>query len=167
MNEFIELRKSFCEENNPYVFLQLFFDKYIENNKNIKIEQENIIEKLQKLKDWGFKKILKAEDICEMLSALGDNDYLDRYISDIIINFFKNSEKTILENFIHIIINDRKYSDTEFYYLLDICIECNIKILDEDELLFILDKYKMEYDILSILIEYISIFKIDNFKNNI
>ena len=68
MNEFIELRKSFCEENNPYVFLQLFFDKYIENNKNIKIEQENIIEKLQKLKDWGFKKILKAEDICEMLS---------------------------------------------------------------------------------------------------
>ena len=167
MNEFTKLRESLCEGDNHYIFLQSFFEKYIKNNENIKIDQVSIIDNLRKLSNWGFEKNLKDTDICEMMSALGDNEYLDRYISEIIINFSKNSGKISLDQIISSILIKREYNDLKLYNILDICIECNIDVLDKDELVLLLDKYKYNYDILSILIEYITTFEIATLKKQI
>lgn len=167
MNEFIKLRKILCEGDNHYIFLQSFFEKYIKNNENIKINQVSMIDNLRKLSNWGHETNLKYNDICDMISALGDNEYLDRYISEIIINFFKNSEKINLDEIISSILVKREYNDLKLYNILDICIECNINALDKDELIILLDRYKKDYDLLTILIEYISTFKVLSLKKQI
>ena len=163
MNEFMNLRKIACEKDNPYIFFQLFFEKYVKDN-NISINQQIIVDHLRKFRDWNFVDKLKEEDTIEMMSALGENEYLDSYISEIIINCYKNSKETYITKIITSAAKNREYNDLKLYHILDICLECNIDCLDKDELIYLIEKYKYNYDMLTILIDYISTFELADLK---
>ena len=137
MNEFLNLRKIASEKDNPYIFLQLFFEKYVKDN-NISINQQIIVNHLRKFRDWSFVDKLKEEDIIEMMSALGENEYLDRYISEIIIDYYSNTKDTCITRIITSAMNNKEYNDSKLYNILDICIECNIDCLDKAEFIYLI-----------------------------
>lgn len=158
MNEFIELRNCVYDSENPYIFPLLFLDEYIKKNQTISLSESILIKRIQTIKKIEFKGDLEEADIDEMFLLLGENQYLDRYIVDIILKFYDNSIKHNIEKNIIYTIANEKYNSQKLYHLLDICIECYMDILKDSDLLYMLDKYKMDLDLICILIDYMDSF---------
>ena len=167
MNEFIKLRNSTYDLKNPYIFPLLFLDHYMDKNKTINSNDSILIKRIQNIGKIELKKTLKNQDIDEMLLLLGENQYLDRYIVDTILKFYDDSLKIKLEKHIIHIIKNKDYKSEKLYHLLDICIEGNLDILKDSDLIYMFDKYRSDPDLISLLIDYIDSFKRDGFKDYI
>lgn len=132
MNEFIELRKKFYETKNPYIFPLGLLEEYISKDK-VKIREENnTINKIEKLKKIDRGALLKEKELYEILLFLGEEKYLDRYIVDLVLKNHDISTRENLKNLISYIIKKEEYNDEKLYHLIDISIESNIETLDED-----------------------------------
>lgn len=167
MNKFIELREAFYEEDNPYIFSLLFLDYYIKTSKTINLNEDIVLEEIRNINRMYLKESLDKDQIYNLLESLGKNKYLDRYIVDIIIKKSKVSQSEILKDIISSIILKNNYTSIELYHLLDISIECHIKTLDDNTMAFLLDRYKKNTEVLSMLIDYLYSFKIDSFKTHL
>ena len=165
MNEFIKLRNSVYNDiNNISTFPLVFFDKCININKNMELEESTLIRKIQIIDKIKFRKNLEEQDIYDLCSFLGENQYLDRFVVDAILKLFNNSTKIVLGDNIKNIITKKKYNSQKLYHIIDLCIECNMDILDHKDLSYMILKYRLDLDVLSILIDYLYSFKKSGFK---
>lgn len=159
MNNFIELRKSFFEKDKKDSFAGFFIEEYVENNEFEDLEEYFLLSKVAKIKRLFVRDEVEEDKIVEFLFDLGRNDYLDRYIVDITIKnchiFYQKKLKIIL----FYLMIEKECNDSRLYNLLDICIECNIDALDEDNLSIILKKYQRDFSMLAMIIDYIHYFK--------
>ena len=144
MNKFIELRESFYEEDNPYIFSLLFLDYYIKTNKTISLNEDILVGKIGNINRMSLKEALDENRICQLLEALGENKYLDRYIVDIIIKKTQASQADLLKDVISSTILKNNYTPIELYHILDISIECHIKTVDDNTMGILLEQYKMD-----------------------
>ncbi len=167
MNEFIKLRSSIGDYKNPYIFPLLLLDRYLDNSETINLKETILIKKIQKIKRMEVKKTLKASEIDELFLFLGENKYLDRYLIDCLLNFFNSSSEEIFRKIIKETIADRKFNNQKLYHLLDICIESKLNILDEGDISFIFENYKLDLDIISIAIDYLDSFSLGGFKDTL
>lgn len=167
MNEFIEFRNHIYDSESHYIYPILFLDNYINKNKNVDSKESILIKRIQTIKKIERKNILSEKDIYELCSFLGDNPYIDRFIVDTILKFFDSYTKEIFEKKIKDIISKRKCNSQKLYHVLDLCVECDMDFLDDGDIIFMLQKYESDLDILSILIDYIDSFKRDGFKDYI
>lgn len=167
MNEFIELRKKFYETKNPYIFPLGLLKEYINKDK-VKIgEENNTINKIEKLKKIDLRASLKEKELYKILSFLGEEKHLDRYIVDLVLKKHDISTGAKLKNLISYIINKEEYNDEKLYHLIDVSIESNIEALDEDTIGTLLERKKNNFNLLSILLDYIDNFNLDYFKKDI
>ena len=167
MNEFIELRNCIGGSKNPYVFPLLFLDNYINKKEIINLNETILIKRIKNIKKIDSKKIFKESDIDELFLLLGENIYLDRFIVDVSLKCFGRSTKIFFEKNIRDIIGKKKYNNHKLYHILDICIECNLDILEDNDLLYIFEEYKLDLDLISITIDYLDVFKRYGFKDYI
>lgn len=165
MNEFIELRKSLYQANNPYIFPIKFLEKLIRNDKIEEIDKAFAIKKIKEIKGIEFKDILDERDLKQLISSLGQNEYLDRYIVDIMRKSFQITLKDVFQSIISEEIMNNKEDDIKVYHLLDISIEYDMEVIDDQTLLSLLEKYKNNFDMVSIFIDYIYKFKIEDFQD--
>lgn len=167
MNEFIELRNCIHGRKNPYVFPLLFLDNYINKKQIINLNETILIKRIKNIKKIDSKRIFKEKDINELFLLLGENIYLDRFIVDVSLKCLDESTKVFFEKNIIDIIGMKKYNNQKLYHILDICIECDLDILEDDDLLYIFEKHKLDLDLISILIDYLDVFKRYGFKDYI
>lgn len=167
MNEFIEFRNHIYDASSHYIYPLLFLDNYISTNKTINLKESILIKNIQIIKEIESKKNICNNDVCELCSFLGDNLYIDRFILDIILKFYDDDTKNLFKEMIIFTMEEKKYNSQKLYHILDICIECNMDILKNSDILFILEKYKLDLDVFSILMDYMDSFKRDGFKDNI
>lgn len=166
MNEFIELRKSIADYKNPYVFPLLLLDKYLENSKTIGLDEAMLIKRIKRIQTIDLNTI-SINHIYELFLILGDDKYLDRYIVDRLLNLSKDDSMDLLKSVIKDIISNRKYKGQNLYHLLEICIECDMHILSNRDVFFILEEYRMDLDVISVLIDYLDRFKLEGLEEKI
>ncbi len=157
MKKFIEMRNLTEKSRNPNDFQGLFLENYIKRDK--RLNGNKIIRDMERIRNIEHKDILKGSDICEMFEILGRSEHLDRYIVNLVLEYMDESIKSKMEKLIKSSILDEEYNNEMIYHILDICIEVNLDILNEDELLYLLERYKLDYDIIYIIIEYMVKFK--------
>ncbi|NLC65415.1 MAG: glycosyltransferase [Clostridium sp.] len=167
MNKFIEFRNHIYDINNHYVYPLIFLNNYIKTNKTTNPKEIALIERIQILKKIECKNTLGDKDIGELCKFLGDNPYTDRFIVDTILKFLNSDIKKMLANNIKTLIAQKTYNADKLYHILDICIECQMDLLAGDDIIFFLEQYNKDLDILSILLDYLNIFKRDGFKNDL
>ena len=167
MNKFIEFRNNTYEEENHDIYPILFLEKYINENLKVNLKESILIDQIRTILQIEHKKSLSEKDIDRLCSFLGANQYIDRFAVDTILKFCNDSTKDIFGKKIRLLLSKKEYNNQKLYHVLDICIECNIDILDDSDILFMLEKFKENLDILSILMDYMDIFKRDGFKDHI
>lgn len=164
MNEFIKLRQDLYKDGDAYIFPLRFLERMIEENKILDLDKSLLREKLKQIESIESKELLEEPDLKEIIGLLGENQYLDRYIVDIIRKNYKSMNKQSLKLRITSEILENKDKDLKLYHLLDISLEYNIKTIDKKILLELLESYSSNLDLLSLLLEYIYKFKIEGLK---
>lgn len=164
MNEFIKFRNLVYEANNS-VYPFLFLENYIIKSKTINTRE--LINQIRIIKQIEFEKKLGEKEIGELCSILGNNSYVDRFIIDIILKLFNDDIKVILKKKIEDLISQKQYNNQKLYHVLDISIECDLDVLSDSELLFMLQEYKLDFDLVSILTDYMDHFKRQGFKSQL
>lgn len=160
MNNFIELRESFFKKDEKDSFAGFFIEEYVCNNEFEDLEEYFLLSKIAKIKRLYMKDNVEEDKIVEFLFDLGKNDYLDRYIVDITIKNYKIFYQKKLKIILFFFMIEKQCSESKLYNILDICIECGLDVLDEENLSDLLKKYQWNFNILSMLIDYIHHFKI-------
>lgn len=167
MNEFIEFRNHVYENDNNYIYPLQFLDDYINENKSktINFRERLFIKQIRTIKQIERKKKLGEKEIDGLCSFLGEHSYIDQFIVDTILKLFNDDIKHIVEKKIKYLISQQQCGSQKLYHLVDICIECNLDILNDTDIVFILQKYKLDLDIVSILLDYMDRFKRQGFKD--
>lgn len=111
------------------------------------------------IRSIDFKNDCMEKNLEKLFSILGENAYLDRYIVDCILNDMDKITNQILERVMEEIILKREYNNEKIYHIIDLGIELNLDVVKDADITFILEKYKLDFDIISILIEYIEKFE--------
>lgn len=166
MNEFIKLRKEFYEDSNPYVFPLAFLGHYVDTNKEIDSKEYELINKIQTINKIEFDDNLEGNPY-RILSFLGDEKHLDSYIVNLILKKYKKLTKAALEKAIKTIFYEDLKDDIKIYHLLDICIECDIALLVKEDIDSLLKEYKTNFDIVSIVLEYLHKFDLLEFMEDV
>ncbi len=165
MNEFIEYRNHIYDADNHYIFPLLFFENYINRATTENSKELELIKYIKILKEIEGKSTLTEDDVCELCSVLGNHPYIDRFIVETVLNYFDDDKKILFEKIMKNAISYKSYNPAKLYHIIDLCVECNMDILEDRDILYILENYKQNLDVFSVLMDYMDSFKRDGFKD--
>src|SRR5690606_4591983 len=135
--------------------------------KAINSDEARVVEQIRTIKQLELNKQLGEKEIDELISFLGEHSSTDRFTVDAVLNLFNDEIKQIVEKKIKDVLLNQQYDGQKLYHVLDICIECGIDILGDNDLLFMLQQYELDLEITSILLDYMDRFKRPGFKDAI
>ena len=167
MNEFIEFRNRVYDNESNYTYPLQFLDEYINKSKAINSDERRLIEQIRTIKQLERKKKLGEKEIDELFSFLGEHSSTDRFIVDAVLKLFNDEIKQIVEEKTKDLLLEQRYDSQKLYHVLDICIECGLDSLSDNDILFMLQKYTLDLEIISILLDYMDRFKRQGFKDHI
>ncbi len=165
MNEFIELRNHVYVNESNYMYPLRFLDDYINKSKKIDFEERLVVNQIQKIKQLGQKNKLDEKELGELFLFLGVHSYTDRFIVDTVLKLFNGELKQIVEKETKDFLSQQQYNSQQLYHVLDICIECNLDLLSDEDIVFMLREYKRDLELISNLLDYIDRFKRQEFKD--
>lgn len=167
MNEFIEFRNHIYDDESNYVYPLQFLDAYINRTKPTDLNERRMIRQIRTIKQLEQKKKRGEKEIDELLSLLGEHAFIDRLIVDTVLKFFNDEMEQIVEGKIKDLLLNQRYDHQKLYHVLDICIECGIDVLSDDDILLMLQKYKQDFEIISILMDYMDRFNRRGFQDHL
>lgn len=167
MNEFIEFRNRAYDQDSKYGYPLQFLDEYIHNSKAINSDEAKVIEQIRTIKQLELKKQLSETEIEQWITFLGEHPTTDRFIVDAVLNALDDDTKPILERKITDLLASQDYGSQKLYHVLDICIECGIDSVSDDDLSFMLETYKEDLEITSLLLDYLERFSRTGFQDAI
>lgn len=159
MNEFIELRESITDLKKTSEFSQLLLSGILSEKDDLLSEEELFSKRLNNICNINSSREVSVEKLLELLSYLGENSYIDRYTVDSIIQNYNLFPR---EKFIDILktqITNENNDGEKTYHLLDLLLEFDFDILSDDSIYRLLYKYSSDFDIVSLLFEYMGHFK--------
>lgn len=165
MNEFIEFRNDVYGNENTYIYPLQFLDDSLNRSKTISSEERVFIEHIQAIKQIEHQKQLGEKEIDELCLFLGKHPYIDRFIVDTILKLFTPSNEYILERKMKDLVSQKPYDAQKLYHVLDMCIECKLDVLQDDDLVALLVEYNIDLDMLSLLLDYIHRFERQGFQD--
>ncbi|SEK61359.1 Glycosyltransferase involved in cell wall bisynthesis [Carnobacterium iners] len=163
MNKFTQLREDYFNENTLRSFPTLFLEKYKEEH-YFDEKKEQILDHIKDSFALDTKKELVEKDLIGLLSYLGQDEYLDRYIVNSIT---KNCHMLTEEGFdreVRYYLAQKNPNDSTVFALVDSCIECNRNVLNKERITSLLINHSKQLDIFSILIDYLYHFKVDGYE---
>ncbi|ANU26397.1 glycosyltransferase family 4 protein [Planococcus versutus] len=164
MNEFIEFRNNVYDNDSNYIYPLQFLDNYINRSKTLNSKERVVIEQIRTIKRIEQKKKLGEKEIHELYSFLGEDSYTDRFIVDTVLKLFNDEVKQLIIKKTKDLLSQQQHDSQKLYHVLDICIECDIDGLSDDDLVGMLQKYELDLDMVSILLDYLEHFKRQGFK---
>lgn len=167
MNEFIEFRNRVYDKESNYSYPLQFLDEYINNSKAINSDEQRVVKQIRTIKQLELNEQLGEQEVDELLSFLGEHPTTDRFIVDAILHLFHDANKQIIERKIKDLFVNQQYDSQKLYHVLDLCIECDMDILSDNDILSMLQKYELDIEIVSILLDYIDRFNRQEFKDAI
>lgn len=163
MDDFIRLRNNFLKEkihDTTMSFHVFYLDSFAKNlTGNEKVIFSNLTNSIKSLNEFKQFNLVNENDLINMIKYLGENLYLDRCICDIIIHDFKKNSLPKLESLLLEKLRDSKKNISLQYEIIDIFIESKLDVLTEEFIYSLIKENLESFDILSITLEYISLFK--------
>lgn len=140
---------------NGSIFFPIGFFRYIrEESENIE-KGFDFLAKLKRIFEYDQKGVLNRQEIEELLSSLGENDYMNAAIREL---FIKNRALVCEEVFVHkiiVLLSKEDVADSVIYTLLDSAIECEGPWVDKELLLDLLERQALTLDTFSLMIDYV------------
>ncbi|HSP23143.1 MAG TPA: glycosyltransferase family 4 protein [Planococcus sp. (in: firmicutes)] len=167
MNEFIQFRNQVYDNERNDIYPLQFLDAYIHKSKTINSDERRWKEQIRTLKQLERKKKLGEKEIDELLSFLGEHPSIDRLVVDAVLKLFNDEIKQLVEKKTKDLLLEKRYDSQKIYHVLDMCIECGLDILSDDDIVFTLQKYKLDLEIISILVDYMDRFNRQGFKDHL
>lgn len=167
MNAFTEMRKSYFEKMGTVSFPEYFLDNQCYLNDRDDAARISLRDKIAEIRVLSMGEHASDEAIIPVLSALGEDLYLDRYIVGLVVKHKAQVVGGRLQNVLLTMLCDPKNTVQRLAHLLDICMECNVPLLNGDSLQKVYLQYGHDLDALSILIEYMRYFSIDGFADSL
>lgn len=166
MNKFIQLRENAFNHIENHLFPLIYLEEF-EVRKKACNHEEIIVDQLEIIFQLQRQIKINTQDMMDLLTFLGTNDYVDSYVMTI---FRKNQwlfKKREFGEQIKKIVKDEEVADSTIHTLLDSCIECQIDWFSVEMLHQLLKKDKLSLDTFSMMLDYIYHFKKAGFKENI
>ncbi|WP_373471952.1 glycosyltransferase family 4 protein [Carnobacterium alterfunditum] len=167
MNKFIELRNNYFEKEQDPSFPLFFLKKYQEENLVGTLNSETILNQFKEIMQLATKKEIKESEIVKGLAYLGQNDYLDRYIVNLIMDNHLLLTKEGFDKVVIELLSKEKTDESVVYALVDSCIECDRDVLTKETLENVLKYHIKQLDVFSIVIDYLYHFKVEGFEQAI
>ena len=156
MNKFIDLREMLVQTQNPETLYVNFLDTYEYKNQWKHSEGKLLSHHVKILQELTSREIQEKDE----LMHLGKNEYLDKLIIDQLLKYSTGEKMLSLKKRVTTIFKNKEYNKLSLYSLLDLCIECNFEVLSKEHLLLLIMKYKKEYLLFSLLLEYALVFDV-------
>ena len=167
MNEFIEFRNLVYDKEGNHLYPFQFLNEYIDKSKTVNSDDRKVIEHIQTIQQIEQEKKLGEKEIDELFSFLGEHPSLDRFAVDAVLKFSTDEIKPIIERKTKDLLRNQQYHSQRLYHVLDLCIECGLDILSDNDILGMLQQYKLDFEIISILLDYMASFERQGFKDQL
>lgn len=165
MNEFIKLRKTYVQDENSTDFSIRFLETYMNKYRMINTKEDSLFKNVERIKRLSLKSNPSQAELMGSLMNLGDNDYLDRLIVNLLIQKQHQLSKKIFGKTILKLVTSETINEAMLFSLIDICIECDMNLLKNFDLKLLFTYHKNNYDSISILIDYMYHFKITTYQD--
>ena len=161
MGEFIKMRESFAKTQNPETFYLSFLERYHHTTNWKELDKKRFMQQIETIKLLNSQMLT----ISESLSCLGENVYLNDLIISQITKKATGTAKKEMKKVIKTKLQQGIYNNLSFYALFDISNELKLEVVNKKEWIIFIEKYKKDNLILSILLEYAYLFKMDVEEN--
>lgn len=103
---------------------------------------------------------VSEEAFLRLLAQVGNHLYLNRYMIDLVVRQKAQLLHRNTQNVFVAMLTDENNNPQRMACLLDVCIECALPLLSIDHLYTALDMYRNDYELFSVLLEYVYHFAI-------
>lgn len=165
MNAFIEMRKSYFENKSIVSFPEFYLKNHSYFDEQDDVSRFALIKRIAYIRTLYTNEAITEDQIIQVLSYLGENDYIDRYIVGLTIKHKALLSGSALSRLLVNMLIDPQNTSHKLCHLLDICIECDCPLLKGERLENVFRQYENDFDGLFMLIEYMTHFRIDDFAD--
>ncbi|MDP3387165.1 MAG: glycosyltransferase family 4 protein [Eubacteriales bacterium] len=165
MNAFIEMRKSYFKDKSIISFPEFYLINHSYFDEQDDIARFSLINKIASIRKLYADENITEDQIIHILCYLGENDYLDRYIVGLLIKHKTFVSGNGLSGILIKMLIDPQNTYQKLCHLLDICIECDCPLLKGENLQNVFHQHENDFDGLSMLVEYMIHFHIDDFAD--
>lgn len=154
MNAFTDMRRRFFESGTRESFPEYYLTHRCYVSDQDDVARKQLKSQVAAIRDLFEKSAVEEDDILRLLAELGDQPYLDRYMVELII---RNKELILQERAqraLKPLLCQSGIAPSKMAHLLDICIECDLPLLEQDAFRAALLHYSHDFDVVSALVEY-------------
>lgn len=148
------MRRRYFESHSKESFAEYYLTHRCYVSDQDDIARNQLKEKIAAIRVLYEKGAVEEDDILHLLSELGDHRYLDRYMVDLIICNKELLLQESIQTALRSLLCSSNVTPEKMSHLTDICLECDLLLLSEDAFRVALNTYKLDYDVLSVLVEY-------------
>ena len=154
MNAFTDMRRRYFESHLKESFAEYYLTHRCNVSEQDDIACNQLKEKIAAIRVLYGKGAVEEHDLLYLLAEIGDHPYLDRYMVDLIIRNKELLLRERVQNELRSILRVANITPAKMAHLIDICLECDLPLLSEDAFLAALTAYKLDFDVVSVLVEY-------------
>lgn len=160
MNEFIKLRKYNSNFKERYDFTMTFLEKYM-NEEHLQTKDEKFFTtKVANILEVHQKKTMDDHTLLTLLSYIGEDPYIDRFVMDAIVNIYKLYPRERLIALLKKEVDKSDDNKEKQYHLFDLLLELELDILSVNQIMILFDQNKNNFDTITLLIQYVDQFRI-------
>lgn len=160
MSEFIKLRASIAKHDKKNDFSQILLNEVMSRKDKLSPEERLYKQRFDSIVDLNKQSELQETQILELISFLGDNPYIDRYVVETILKKKRLISDNEIKNIILKDMNNKLSNITKQYHLMDIALELNFNLFSIEFIASLLEENKNNFDLVSLIFEYIGQFKL-------
>ena len=160
MNAFTEMRRRYFESKSEESFAEYYLAHRCYVSDEDDIARYQLRNKLATIRALFKHDSIREEDISPLLADLGGNHYIDRYTVALLIQQKDLFKSRALQDALAAMLADTTNHPQRTAHLIDLCIECELPLLTIDHLQNAFLRYRHDYDVFSLLLEYVLHFSI-------
>lgn len=164
VDDFISMRKKYFESNSSESFAEYYLSHQCYLNDQDEAARYLLIHKIAAIRIVYWDEPVREEDVIQLLTEVGNNIYLDNYIVGLVVKHKAQLMGGRLQDVLYTMLTDPNKTSQRMTRLLDICIECDMPLLNGESLHKAFLLYEHDFDVLSILVEYVRHFMIESFN---
>ena len=165
MDAFIAMRKRYFESISTESFAEYYLAHRCYLNDQDDAARFLLRDKIAAIRILYRDEPVSEGDVIQLLTEMGDNLYLDPYIVGLVVKHKAQLTGGRIQEVLLKMLTDPDNISQRMTHLLDICIECDMPLLNSESLHTAFLLHGHDFDVLSVLIEYVRHFSIKEFSD--
>ena len=163
MNAFTEMRRRYFDSKSEESFAEYYLAHRCYVSEEDDAARYQLRNKIAFIRSLSSQNTVGEAELLGMLHEIGENLYLDRYIIAWLVSYPDQLRQRAVQNALAAMLNEQNSNPLRFSGLLDICLECELPLLRAERLHAALLTYRQDFDVFSVLLEYVQHFSVNGF----